>query len=63
MDDKMNKKHHEDMEKTHRETGKKDTSDKKMPGKGVEHDEKKTGKDECCDCGSSSMDTGKKKDR
>ena len=63
MDDKMNKKHHEDMDKTHKESVKKDTADKKMPGRGVEHDQKKTGKDECCDCGTSSKDPAKKKDR
>ena len=74
MDDKMNKKHHEEhedmekthMDKTHKESVKKDTTDKKMPGKGVEHDQKKAGKDECCDCsdcGTSSKDTGKKRDK
>ena len=62
MDDKMNKKHHEDTEKTHHESVKKDTTDKKMPGKGVEHDQKKTGKEECCDCGTSSKDTMKDKE-
>ena len=66
MDDKMNKKHHEDhedMDKTNKESVKKDTVDKKMPGKGVEHDQKKTGKDECCDCGTSPKATVKKKDK
>lgn len=63
MDDKMNKKHHEDTDKTHHENVKKDTADKKMPGKETEHDHKKAGKDECCDCGTSSKNTMKDKDR